>query len=393
MNSSASASTSWPAPPSAAPRARRGRPLGSYEVSDFAGLAAAMAERPVQVLDARRDDERASGGVRGSQHIPIHELAERIDEVPDGEVWVYCGSGYRASIAASMLARTGRTPCSSTRATTTHERRRRRRPARTGLTVCASSGAGCSPADPAWTPGLDHGGSAGPRSGVTCAPRPCCTGRPTQQAVRVPLSVPGLPGPPARARRARGGAAGQAGADDPGGARAVRRLPVRAQVGRLPAGRRPQRASTRVWSKQGRDLTDRFPDVVAAARAQVPAGTVLDGEVVIWNGSRLDFGMLQERMVTSAAGSPRSSPRTRRPTSPSTCSPPAAPTSATSGCPAAAPRWRSSPSAGSPRCSSPPPPPTRRRRGAGSTTSARPASRAWSPRARPPGTPPAAGSG
>ncbi|TFV86295.1 ATP-dependent DNA ligase [Blastococcus sp. CT_GayMR16] len=58
--------------------------------------------------------------------------------------------------------------------------------------------------------------------------------------------------------------------------------------------------STRVWSKQGRDLTDRFPDVAAAALAQVPAGTVLDGEVVIWNGSRLDFGLLQQRMVTAA---------------------------------------------------------------------------------------------
>ncbi len=59
-------------------------------------------------------------------------------------------------------------------------------------------------------------------------------------------------------------------------------------------------SSTRVWSKQGRDLTDRFPDVAAAALAQVPAGTVLDGEVVIWNGSRLDFGLLQRRMVTAA---------------------------------------------------------------------------------------------
>jgi ATP-dependent DNA ligase len=63
-------------------------------------------------------------------------------------------------------------------------------------------------------------------------------------------------------------------------------------------------ASTRVWSKQGRDLTDRFPDVVAAAIAQVPTGTVLDGEVVIWNGSRLDFGLLQRRMVTPAARIP-----------------------------------------------------------------------------------------
>jgi rhodanese-related sulfurtransferase len=28
--------------------------------------------------------------------------------VPDGEVWVYCGSGYRASIAASVLDRPAR---------------------------------------------------------------------------------------------------------------------------------------------------------------------------------------------------------------------------------------------------------------------------------------------
>ncbi len=88
-----------------------GRPLRSYRVSDFAGLAARLAEAPdgeVNVLDARRDDERATGGVAGSQHIPIHELRQRRDEVPGGEVWVYCAAGYRASIAASLLDRPGR---------------------------------------------------------------------------------------------------------------------------------------------------------------------------------------------------------------------------------------------------------------------------------------------
>ncbi|MGI8697807.1 MAG: rhodanese-like domain-containing protein [Mycobacteriales bacterium] len=85
-----------------------GQPLRSYPVTDFAGLAQAMRRGPVQVLDARRNDERAAGYVRGSQHIPLHELAERIEEVPDGEVWVYCGSGYRAAIAASVLDRPGR---------------------------------------------------------------------------------------------------------------------------------------------------------------------------------------------------------------------------------------------------------------------------------------------
>jgi hydroxyacylglutathione hydrolase len=88
-----------------------GQELDSYPVSDFAGLAAAMDAQPeLVVLDARRADERAGGGVRGSRHIPIHDLPGRLDEVPAGDVWVYCGSGYRASIAASMLARTGRRP-------------------------------------------------------------------------------------------------------------------------------------------------------------------------------------------------------------------------------------------------------------------------------------------
>jgi ATP-dependent DNA ligase len=119
------------------------------------------------------------------------------------------------------------------------------------------------------------------------------------QAVRVPQSVPALPGlPPELA----GPVAVQL-------AKPVAAIPApHALIGgclyepkwdgyRLVVVR--SAASTRVWSKQGRDLTDRFPDVVAAARAQVPAGTVLDGEVVIWNGSRLDFGLLQERMVSS----------------------------------------------------------------------------------------------
>ena len=88
-----------------------GQGLRSYSVSDFGGLAAARAQRGQDglfVVDARRDEERAAGGISGSVHIPLHELPARRGEVPDGEVWVYCGSGYRASIAASMLDRPGR---------------------------------------------------------------------------------------------------------------------------------------------------------------------------------------------------------------------------------------------------------------------------------------------
>jgi rhodanese-related sulfurtransferase len=92
-----------------------GKPLLTYPVSDFAGLAAALSSAQkcgehVTVLDARRDDERADGGVRGSRHIPLHQLRARIKDLPEGEVWVYCGSGYRAAIAASVLARAGHRP-------------------------------------------------------------------------------------------------------------------------------------------------------------------------------------------------------------------------------------------------------------------------------------------
>jgi hydroxyacylglutathione hydrolase len=77
--------------------------LRSYPVTDFAGLAHALAHGQVHVLDTRRDDERAQAAIPGSQHIPLHELLDRRDEVPTSEVWVHCGSGYRAGIAASLL--------------------------------------------------------------------------------------------------------------------------------------------------------------------------------------------------------------------------------------------------------------------------------------------------
>ena len=35
------------------------------------------------------------------------ELADRLHELPDSLIWVHCGSGYRASIAASIIDRAG----------------------------------------------------------------------------------------------------------------------------------------------------------------------------------------------------------------------------------------------------------------------------------------------
>jgi glyoxylase-like metal-dependent hydrolase (beta-lactamase superfamily II)/rhodanese-related sulfurtransferase len=77
-----------------------GAPLGSFRRATFTDMA---AEQPPVVLDVRRDGERKEGYVPGTVHIPIHEVLDRLDEVPDGEVWVHCAAGYRASVVAAAL--------------------------------------------------------------------------------------------------------------------------------------------------------------------------------------------------------------------------------------------------------------------------------------------------
>jgi ATP-dependent DNA ligase len=57
----------------------------------------------------------------------------------------------------------------------------------------------------------------------------------------------------------------------------------------------------RLWSPNGKEFTTKFPDVQAALQAQLSRDCVLDGELVVWTGKRLDFDALQERMVNTAA--------------------------------------------------------------------------------------------
>jgi len=83
-------------------------PLGSFPRADFGELAMVRHHRPVTVLDVRRDLEWAQSHIDGAVHIPLHDLLDRLGEVPAGEVWVHCQAGYRASIAASVLAAAGR---------------------------------------------------------------------------------------------------------------------------------------------------------------------------------------------------------------------------------------------------------------------------------------------
>src|SRR5438067_2872363 len=62
----------------------------------------------LQVLDVRSNREWKGGHVPGARHISLADLRKRIDELdPKQPTAVYCASGYRASIAASILKQSG----------------------------------------------------------------------------------------------------------------------------------------------------------------------------------------------------------------------------------------------------------------------------------------------
>jgi hydroxyacylglutathione hydrolase len=63
------------------------------------------AEAP-NVLDVRTSEEWAGGHIEGAWHVPLAQLEQRSAEVPrDAPLVVVCRSGYRSSIAGSMLRR------------------------------------------------------------------------------------------------------------------------------------------------------------------------------------------------------------------------------------------------------------------------------------------------
>ena len=89
-----------------------GQPLASMRLAKFGDLAAALSasghDGELVVLDVRRRLEWEDSHIAGAVHIPFSELPGRAGEIPPGEVWVHCHSGYRSMVAASMLAARGR---------------------------------------------------------------------------------------------------------------------------------------------------------------------------------------------------------------------------------------------------------------------------------------------
>jgi hydroxyacylglutathione hydrolase len=67
-----------------------------------------MLREEFTLVDVRRPDEWVQGHIPGALHIHLGDLPEHIEELPkDRRLVVICHTGYRAGIAASMLAASG----------------------------------------------------------------------------------------------------------------------------------------------------------------------------------------------------------------------------------------------------------------------------------------------
>jgi hydroxyacylglutathione hydrolase len=77
----------------------------------FKDVVKGLKDENVLVLDVRRNGERVASHIKGTSHIPLHELESRIEELPTGkEIWVHCAGAYRASAALGVIERSGRKP-------------------------------------------------------------------------------------------------------------------------------------------------------------------------------------------------------------------------------------------------------------------------------------------
>ncbi|MGA0883856.1 MAG: rhodanese-like domain-containing protein, partial [Candidatus Nanopelagicales bacterium] len=97
------------------------RPLAAYvgELDEFENLTStkavtfndvveALKDPNILVLDVRRKSERDASHIKGTSHIPLHELKKRTEELPkDKEIWVHCAGAYRAAAAVGILEKAG----------------------------------------------------------------------------------------------------------------------------------------------------------------------------------------------------------------------------------------------------------------------------------------------
>jgi len=80
--------------------------IGAAQLED--SYVSAGNDRGYHVIDVRTADEFAGGHVPGATHMHVGHLPRRMEELSrDERLVVYCQSGHRSGIAASLLLSAG----------------------------------------------------------------------------------------------------------------------------------------------------------------------------------------------------------------------------------------------------------------------------------------------
>ena len=88
-------------------RQNPGEPYYRVDSNEAAQMLDAEPENTV-VVDVRRDDEWVTGHVTGAIHVPVDDLTDRMDQVPEGKkVLFICAAGVRSGLACEMAASMG----------------------------------------------------------------------------------------------------------------------------------------------------------------------------------------------------------------------------------------------------------------------------------------------
>ena len=85
-----------------------GLPIDTFETMSIHEVRQSFPTEAMQLLDVRQPSEWDQGYIRGADYMFLPEIPQRFGELDkEKAVIVYCGSGYRASIAVSLLRRGG----------------------------------------------------------------------------------------------------------------------------------------------------------------------------------------------------------------------------------------------------------------------------------------------
>lgn len=92
-----------------APNALLAKDTVSYPTRTFADLAKTLPYDHLAIIDVRRKSEWQKRHIPEATHIQLHELTSRLQEIDANKtLWIYCSTGFRASIAASIADSQGR---------------------------------------------------------------------------------------------------------------------------------------------------------------------------------------------------------------------------------------------------------------------------------------------